>query len=317
MDLFDLMTKGADPEDLALDRLESIVSLFQSDDDAVQDEALARAIGLCGKQWGGYKAGMEALARRREAGADGSVDGALEALRLREEAEDPGMLIRAARVRRAERGREDDERAAVVARYGGLEAALAPTPLERMFIDAAAHLAEGDPPDPWSPLAGWHLPWHEVPPPLRQAIEGACRLPATVTDARDEALTWDARKRDLALLSDGPGEVVLPTACAARHRVVEDLWRRGLAVRDAVEFEARLRYWAERGGDDGTGYAVLLSDLARLASLVPAGRGGGESTKEKARRLRAENPGWSLARIGQELGISRQAVHKHLKGGKP
>ncbi len=312
MDLFDLMTKGADPEQLALDRLEGIVALYQSDEDEVQDEALARAIGLCGKQWGGYKGGMEALARRHEARGGEPLDAALEPLRLREEADDPGALIRAARARRARLRRANDARAMVLARYGGLEAALAPTPLERMFIDAAARLALDD--DPWGPLAGWQFPWHEVPPELRAAIEAACPLPATVTDARDEALIWEARRHDLALLSDGPGEAVLPTACAARHHVVEELWRRGLPIRDAAEFEARLRYWAERGGDDGAGYGTLLADLRSLASLAPTGRGG-DDTKDKVRRLRAENPAWSLARIGRELGISRQAVHKHLKGG--
>jgi hypothetical protein len=86
-----------------------------------------------------------------------------------------------------------------------------------------------------------------------------------------------------------------------------------LPVRNAAEFEARLEYWASRGGDDGAGYAVLRQDLAQLGQWAPVGSGV-ESTKEKARRLKAENPTWSLARIGKELCISRQAVHKHLKG---
>ncbi|MBI3445724.1 MAG: HTH domain-containing protein, partial [Magnetospirillum sp.] len=43
-------------------------------------------------------------------------------------------------------------------------------------------------------------------------------------------------------------------------------------------------------------------------------RGPIQSTKERARQIKTDNPDWSLARIGKELGISRQAVHKHLKG---
>ncbi|MGE5546460.1 MAG: hypothetical protein ACM33T_06165 [Solirubrobacterales bacterium] len=315
MNLLDLMTQGADPEDLVLERLETVVALYDSDDDSVQDEALARAIGICGKQWGGYKAGMEALAKRVEARSDDPISASLDGLRLREEAEDPGALIRAARSRRLEANREDRERAAVIARYGSLEQALAPTALERMFIDAAIHLVDGEDGevDAWSSLAGWSLPWHPVPAPLRAAVAAACPLPATVTDARDEVLSWEARRRELDLLSGGPGAAALPTACAARWRVVEEMWRRDLPVRGAAELEARLEYWSSRGGDDGAGYAVVLGDLRAVMAAGGLQRPS-EGTKERARRLKAENPDWSLARIGKVLGISRQAVHKHLKG---
>lgn len=326
MDLLDLMGSGEDLRSKALDRLEGILAQYSSEHDDVQDEALARAISLCGKEWGSYRAGLEELAKRKEAQGSGDpLAVEMEALRLREEAEEPGTLIRAARARRSLAGRMDAERAAIVARYGSLQAAVAPTPIETMFIAAAAHLvdagpqlaAEGEDHDaeleaPWAPLAGWSVPWHEVPEALAQAVAAACPLPSTVGDARAEALTWEERKREREVLADGPGRAALPTACAARHRLVEDAWRRDLPVRSAAEFEARLDYWASRGGDDGAGYGVLLLDWRRLGALaIPAA--AGESTKEKARRLKAENPTWSLARIGKELGISRQAVHKHLK----
>lgn len=317
MDLFDLMTKGQDPEVMALDRLEGIVALYDSDDEAVQDEALARAINLCGKQWGGYKAGMEALARRAEDSATDAMAGTLTGLKLREEGDDPGAMIRMTRQRRTEAGKESAARAALIARYGSLDQALTPTPVERLFIEAAEPLSDPDENgsiDPWSPLAGWSLPWHEIPAPLREAVIAACPLPATVTDARDEALSWDSRKAELELLEDGPGNAALPTACAARHRLVEDLWRRDLPVRSVAELEARLEYWAGRGGDDGLGYGIIQADLRGLLLSGAFRSQAPESTKDKARRLKAENPGWSLARIGQELGISRQAVHKHLKG---
>jgi hypothetical protein len=317
MDLFDLMTKGQDPEDLALDRLEGIVALYESDEDSVQDEALARAIGLCGKQWGGYKAGLEALAKRVEDRAGDTAEASLEALKLWEEADDAGAMIRMARQRRSESGKESAARAAIIARYGSLDQALTPTPVERLFVEAAEPLADPDENgsiDPWSPLAGWSLPWHEIPAALREAVENACPLPATITDARDEALTWEARKAEMELLVEGPGEAALFTACAARHRIVEDLWRRDLPARCVEELEARLEYWSSRGGDDGLGYGVVLQDLRSLAASGALAGRVVESTKDKARRLKAENPSWSLARIGQELGISRQAVHKHLKG---
>ncbi|HLO78713.1 MAG TPA: HTH domain-containing protein [Magnetospirillum sp.] len=326
MNLLDLMGAGEDLREKALDRLEGILALYTSDDEDVQDEALARAISLCGKEWGSYKAGLEELAQRKEtqAGVD-PLEAEMEALRLREEAEDPGAMIRAARARFGEAGRMTGERAAIVARYGSREAAVSPSPIETMFIEATAHLAGGDPAtlfegdnpddaanDPWAPLAGWSVPWHDIPPALTQALCAACPLPLTIGDARAESLSWEERKRERELLADGPGKAALPTACAARHRLVEEAWRRELPVRSPADFEARLDYWASRGGDDGTGFGVLLLDWRRLGGLVvsPA---SAETTKEKARRLKAENPTWSLARIGKELGISRQAVHKHLK----
>lgn len=315
MNLLDLMTTGEDLREKALDRLEGIIALYQSAEDEVQDEALARAISLCGKEWGGYKAGLEELAKRVEQSDSDRNAAELEALRLREEAEDPGAMIRAARARRAQANRLDGERAAILARYGSLEAATAPSPIESMFIEAARPLAggEGDADgDPWAPLAGWSVPWHDIPPELAAAVTSACPLPDTVADARAEALTWEQRRRERELLSDGPGAAVLPTACAARHRLVEELWRGALAVRDAAELEARLDFWATRAGDDGAGYTILQQDVRRLV----AGGGlttVGEGTREKCLRLKAEHPEWSLARIGGALGITRQAVHKHLK----
>lgn len=315
MNLLDLMTNGADPQDMALERLEGIVALFDSVDEAVQDEALARAITFCGKEWGSYKAGLQALARRREEQSGEQLDGLLAAMHLREEADEPGSLIRAARDRRSQAARTTDERAAVIARYGSEQAAIGPTELERLFVEAAEHLSDPDESggiDPWSPLTGWSLPWHDIPAALREAVSAACPLPITILDARDEALAWEMRKSELTLLTDGPGRAVLSTACTARHRIVEDLWRKDLVARDPADLEARLDYWASRGGDDRSGYAVALADLRRLMA-TGALRGQGEGSKEKCRRLKAENPDWSLARIGKHLGISRQAVHKHLK----
>lgn len=313
MDLLNIMTKGADPDDLVFERLQAILALYDSPDEPVQDEALARAISLCGRQWGGYRPGLEALAQRLESQSDDPVAGAMTALRLREEAEDPGLLIRIARTRFGKARLHDDARSALITRYGSLEAALAPTPIESLFIEAARDLAEPDVGgDPWAPLAGWSLPWHPMPDALREAVSRACPLPETVADARDEAMSWDARLGELNLLSDGPGAPALPTACAARHILVVDLWRRDLTVRGPAELEARLEYWASRGGDDGAGYGILLADLkivAASAQLRPAEEG----TRDKVIKLKTLHPDWSLARIGLELGISRQAVHKHVR----
>lgn len=305
MDLLQLM--DADQRDKALDRLEGIVALYDSDDAAVREEAMGRAMVFCGKEWGGYGPGLEALAERCD-----RRDQALLALRLREEAQDPGLLIRQAEAAQAEAAKMSDERRAVIARYGSEQAALGPTPLESMFVDAVSDW-QGRVVDPWEPIAEWSVPWHPIPDELAHTVAVACPMPATVADARAECLAWEHRLAELEILGEGPGSAQLPTACAARHRLVQLEWAMGLPVRDLSELHIRLEYWKTHGGDDGAGYARLHDDLTALlaqGAALPAGEG----TKDKCRRLKSENPGWSLARIGQELGISRQAVHKHLKG---
>ena len=314
MDLIDLMTSGVNPEEAALDRLEAILARFECDDPLVQDEALERARDYCELHWGGYHLGLSALADRIEAAASDPLEGSLASLRWRQEGEEPGSVIRAYRRRNESSVRREAERAALIRRYGSEAAALAPTPRERVFIAAAASLAgDGDGSDPFAPLAGWSLPWHPLPESLREAVAGASPLPATIVAAREETLAWESRREELALLGGGP-TATLPTACAARHRLVEAMWRKDLPAHDASDLSARLDYWVGRGGDDGLGYRVLQGDVQRVVGALaqlraPVGNG------DTARRLKAQHPEWSLARIGAELGISRQAVHKHLKRG--
>jgi len=313
MDLIDLMTTGVNPEDAALDRLEAILARFEAEDPEVQDEALARARDYCDLHWGGYQSGLAALADRIEARAADPLAGSLAGLRWRQEGEDSGSTIRAVRRRRDAAGRQDAARAALIERYGSEEAARGPTPLERVFVTAAADLtAAGDVGDPFAPLSGWSLPWHPLPEDLRQAVAAAQRLPVSIVEAREECLAWEGRRDELALLGEGPGSAALPTACAARHRIVEELWRKDLPASDPADLLARLEYWRARGGDDGLGYQVVLADLGRLIDGGSLTRSGG-GTGDIARALKAEHPDWSLAMIGKHLGISRQAVHKHLK----
>jgi len=315
MDLIDLMTTGVDPEDAALDRLDAILARFEAEEPDVQDEAFARARDYCDLHWGGYQSGLAALADRIEDRAADPLAGSLAALRWRQEGEDPGSVIRTLRRRRDSAGRQEAARAALIQRYGDEAAARGPLPLERVFIAATAALvADGDEDDPFAPLAGWSLPWHPLPEDLRQLVAAAKPLPATIVAARDECLAWEGRRDELALLGIGPGSAALPTACAARHRIVEEMWRKELSAATADDLLARLEFWSARGGDDGLGYQVVLGDLNQLIEQASFARPAG-GTGEAARALKADHPDWSLATIGKELGISRQAVHKHLKRG--
>jgi hypothetical protein len=309
MDLLELMAPGR--EEKSLDRLEAMLAQYGSNDDAGLGEVLERAVNFCEMEWGGYQRGLEALAQRVEAAGGGSVEAAMRSLRLREEGAEPGIIIRGVQARRERERRHAGERNAVVARYGSEEAAKQPTAFERRFIDVATPLAapEADGAiDAFGPFDGWHLPWHPVPDGLKAAVAGAHPLPSSVVEARAECLQWEARLKDLEFVFGCPGEGSLPTPCAARRKVAEELWRNGLPAHSLADVAARLEYWVGRGGDDGHGYRVLAADILRLAEARPP-----ESTGQRARRLKARNPDWSLARIGQELGISRQAVHKHLK----
>jgi len=296
----------------ALSLLDLLFDRYESEDDAAQDTAFTAAQSLCHAVWGSYQAGFEALAHKIERAASGSVEASLRALRLREEAADPGGLIRAVRLRRQRAASRDQERAAVLSRYGDEATVWLPTAAEAALIAAARSLADpAGADDPHAPLCGWTLPWHEPPAPLRDVVAQALPLPSTVVAARDECRQWEQRKHELDLIADGPGSAGLPTACAARLWLVERMWRSDLAPTGPADLLARLDYWVERGGDDGTGYRILKDDLSGPGGAWLRDPDGGSHTR--ILRLKAEHPDWSLARIGQELGISRQAVHKHLK----
>lgn len=298
--------RAAQPD--SLDELDALVAGYDSDDDAAQDLALAQAESLAHRIWGSYREAILCLARRAEGGGDDPVAAAMAALRLREEADEPGHLIDIARRRR--RRMPPSAGDAVVALYGDEVLARAPTPFERIFITAARSLADPgeDPLDPFARLAGWVVPWHVPPEPLRVLVAAAWPLPFSVAAARDEARLWEERRRQRASLDAGP-TAALPTACAARHRAVVDLWRADLCAASPADLAARLEYWVEFGGDDGKGYKVLQDDLAAMSlPAVPP-----DGSRERIRRLKTAHPDWSLAQIGAVLGISRQAVHKHLK----
>lgn len=315
MDLLQLMAADGDRKDKALDRLAAIVLLLSSDDPAVREEAQGRALTFAGKEWGSYRAALEALALRLE--SDARSDPALlaQAMEMREEADNPGFLARAAEQRLEAADQAGAARRAVIERYGDEAAARGPTALEMVFVTACAHLADtagDDTVDPWAPLAGWGVAWHPVPAELARAVRAAMAMPATIADARAEVLSWDQRLADLDILAGEQGRAALPTACAARRRLVEDLWRRDLPAASLSDLDVRLHYWATRGAGDQSGYGIVRADLARLLAQGTQLPVPSPSTRAKCQQLRADNPAWSLARIGQELGISRQAVHKHL-----
>jgi len=292
------MAFGDAADDDPLDLLAALVARFDSADETMQDRAMSAAETLANRLWGGYSAGMMALAARVEGQGGDPVAAALSSLRLRAEAEAPGHLIAAARRRRSA---GEPQAAPPAAAEGEIP------PVDRALIAAGQPFADPgeDPADPFASLAGWAVPWHPLPVALRTAVAAAWPLPATVAAARDEARMWEKRQ----LRTAGRPQPALPTACAARHRLVCDLWRSDLPVDCAEDFAARLDYWAERGEGDAGGFAILRDDFARLAGRDPPSGGRHDAVC----RLRAEHPDWSLARLGAALGISRQAVHKHLR----
>ncbi|BAE51190.1 HTH domain-containing protein [Paramagnetospirillum magneticum] len=291
MDLFDLMSQGR--EDKALDRLEGMLALYESETEAEQDEALERARAFCDLEWGSYPAGLDILARRWARRTGDGAEAAMQALRLHEEGAKPGAIIRAVRLRRLRELSRMDEREMLIARHGSVEAVLRPTEFEEIFVAAG----EGC----------------DTAAALDAAVAAAHPMPASVEAAREECLRWDARLRQMELVSDTETlPPALPPACAARRRQVEAAWGRGRPAVTIADFSARLEFWSGRGGDDCSGYGILVADFQALSKALST-RAPGQSTKDRARALKQANPEWSLARIGKELGISRQAVHKHLK----
>lgn len=195
---------------------------------------------------------------------------------LAEEGDRPGTIIRTLRAERAGQARAEDERARL----------LRPTDFEKPFIVAVESVVEEE----WG-----------------AALTAAHPLPGHVAAARAECLAWEDRRRQL---TEAGGD--LHPACARRLEMVLTSWAHTAPVTSSADFAARLEYWRDRARGDGSGYAVLADGFAALAETLTA-RAAGPSTKDRAWALRRANPDWSLARIGKELGISRQAVHKHLK----
>ena len=291
MDLFDLMSQGR--EDKALDRLEGMLAAYESEDEAEQDRALDRARAFCDLEWGSYPAGLEVLAKRCASRKGDGAEAAMLALRLHEEGAKPGNIIRAIRLSRLRELTRMDERAMVIERYGSAEAVLRPTEFEIVFMDSAASC--------------------QTQAEMEAAMAAIHPMPACVEAARAESLRWEGRLRHMELVANPESQPpALPPACATRHRLVEAAWHSDLPVTSIADFAARLEYWAGRGREDGSGYGILAANFEALAKGLSDHRPI-RSTKDRARALREANPEWSLARIGKELGISRQAVHKHLK----
>jgi hypothetical protein len=185
------------------------------------------------------------------------------------EAKEPGYKARRALEReRKERDRRD-RAAALIARYGSVEAVLAPCEREAAPIAALAAWREtcAPPYERWTrTLAGvadYLLP---LPPQVDAALRAAISLPATIGEARVEFDHWRRREDEIADVCPAMAAQPLDQVAERRMRIVEDLIDHGLPVETMADLLDRFRLHIDREAHDHKMELRLFHDLERLVS---------------------------------------------------
>jgi hypothetical protein len=188
------------------------------------------------------------------------------------EKQEPGHKARCA----AERARQTQEqaayRAAVIARYGGKDAATKPTEIERT-IDAAVapfmrkemHTDSRDP-TPRTTLDGWWWDGGQISERVVAAMQAALPLPTTIAEAKAEYDIWRERDCELEAIQGRGRDTWLSLGCYLRLHLVTNLLHhclRAVSIEDAL-----VRQRAIRDDDmppDENEQDAMLADLEHLA----------------------------------------------------
>lgn len=223
------------------------------------------------------------------------------------EEREPGYKARQAAERAERHRREEEYRASVVAKYGSVEAALAPSPPERALLAATAHLER----KAWKEFAngrfrvdtldGWDDPMVIDEPPARvvEAVSNAYPLPQTVVEAAAEVAHWEMREQEITAAGHYQHDYVLSLACELRRHLVRKLYESGLPAHSVDDVHARLKLAArsevEPPADTLT---ALLSDFERVVmGRDPAGAPVAEVARESLMNLSYDAPRSLLAII--------------------
>jgi len=189
------------------------------------------------------------------------------------ESREPGWKAKKAAEYAERERREAEELAAILARYGSEEAALAPCEREKVLIAATAHLVRME----WKNYANGRFEietldgWHdgiaqEIPASVVQAVSAAYSLPATVTEAYAEWQYWEGRDREIGLINDNTGDTNLGLAAEARREVVRRLFKTELRARSLAEVILRQRVVVESEvSAEREHEQAILADLEALA----------------------------------------------------
>ncbi len=177
------------------------------------------------------------------------------------------------RKRREDQARRDAPgRAEVLARYGGLDAALAWTEREQLLRASVAawSVFEKAPRERWTFSVDGHQLESSSEPSARvlHALSTAYPLPSTVTDAAAEFAAWEDRDRDLGLVLESAGASQLDLSAYLRRDMVRTLLETGLRSVSIAEVLIRQRHAVASDMSEPEIEKAVLADLEHLAALT-------------------------------------------------
>ncbi len=192
----------------------------------------------------------------------------------KEDAADRSWKAEQAARRRAKIAAWTIRRAALIAKYGSIDAATAPCERERLILAAVARWRTVRDNPRWTHAldgwTGWALAARkEVPAHVIEAIEQAYPLPTTFAQAKAEHDYWTDRNQELedAFSDDGDSfgdnELDLPTAIHAE--LVRALAEHELPVTTLADLHARFAMYRESESNDDRVEAALFRDIGAMA----------------------------------------------------
>jgi hypothetical protein len=261
--------------------------------------------------------------RQRQADADAFRRRAEAEKAAREASERREAAFREQR-KQAARKRLKSARAAVIAKYGSLEAACRATGLERS-VSVAFDLAQRE--QQQDRVRNGRYDKHfelQNEKNLIAAIRRPGPFPTSIAAAHAEVQYWRQRVEELRLLAYNEGGWdVLSSGCALRQKMVQDAFRSGF--RSTCHAEVRLRQRAVIEGDTNDNEDLekaILADLEHLAAQARANPPPTEMSsvppahlvtptarrKEAIRIMSGPDAGLSDREIARRLGMSNATV---------
>lgn len=197
-----------------------------------------------------------------------------------QEIDEPGHMARQAAQRADKRAAWLQRRAALVERYGSLEAVLEPCAREMALRKALKpwRVPAARPHHRWTrELKGWESLTlaSKMSPDLRAAVERAIPMPTTYAEARAEFAFWQDRDDELqdALSTSEQllGDYGLDRVCVARMEIIRDVVEHEMRLETLPEILERFRiYHARDNLDEADMEAAILRDLEALAAREAA-----------------------------------------------
>jgi hypothetical protein len=260
-----------DPKTTAL--LVKIVALFDSPNDGERDSAFGKARELLERHGQSKADVMEALTTlgvRATAMAD-----FMDWVRVGEAA---AASADQAVAGKPERHAEEQSRADVIARYGSLEAALQPCPLEASLRSGVRQglTFHAPPNERWTRSIYGYLPGQPDGRERQRAVRAtarACPLPTNIQDALAEHAYWERRDRELRLvLGRGDDTSGLDLTAQLRRELVANLIRSELPVHNRTDMQTRLQFWIDESQAEID--RTPLDEVVRLAEMAGRDLGG-------------------------------------------